>query len=78
MQAIVYEGPNKLAVKDIPKPELKEGAVIVRLGVLGDGDPHPLPALPAHDTHVGLPLVVLHPQLLFPVVVHGDPSPMLS
>ena len=35
MQAIVYEGPNKLAVKDLPKPELKEGYAMVKVSHAG-------------------------------------------
>ena len=35
MQAIVYEGPNRLAVKDYPIPEPKQGWVLVRVSHAG-------------------------------------------
>ena len=31
MKAIVYEGPNKLSVKDVPMPQLKEGYAMVKV-----------------------------------------------
>ena len=35
MQAIVYEGPNKLTVKDLPMPQLPEGWAMVKVSHAG-------------------------------------------
>lgn len=48
MKAIVYEGPSQLAVRDLPRPEPKEGWALVKVlctGICGTDLQH-LPGPP--------------------------------
>lgn len=35
MKAIIYEGPKKVTVKDVPEPEVKPGEVLVKISYAG-------------------------------------------
>lgn len=66
MQAIVYEGPNKLAVKDVPMPQLKEGYALVKVSHAG---------ICGTDLHI---YEGLHPRAKAPLVMGHEFSGVLE
>ena len=57
MQAIIYEGANQLAVKDIPVPQVKEGYALVKVSHAG---------ICGTDLHI---YAGLHPRAKAPLVM---------
>ena len=59
MKALVYEGPGRLALREVPEPTPREGELLVRVGAVGicGSDMH---AYLGHDERRPAPLVLGH------------------